>query len=502
METPLRLRMRHISKRFGGVVALDDVSFEAEPGEVHALLGENGAGKSTLIKILGGIHRADAGEIEIDGVHHDITQTSIALKSGISVIHQELALVPEMSVAENIFLGEEPTSGPFHAVDNRLMNRRAQKILDDHNMKISATDTVSSLTVAQQQLVEIARSLSKEARIIVMDEPSDTLSSHEVALLFAAVRELKARGVSVIYISHRIDELFEIADRVTVLRDAKYVGTKRLADTSRRELIHMMVGRDMTDLFARPEEAPGETLLEVRNVSLPPRVRESSFTLCRGEILGFFGLVGAGRTELMRAVFGIDKPESGEVYLRGTRLHRRYPGDSVSHKLAMVPEDRKSQGVILIQDVAFNVTLAKLDEIIRGIRVYHKRERSYVGRLIRELGIQTPSADQIVQNLSGGNQQKVALAKWLFTDPDVLILDEPTRGVDVGAKKEIYEIMKRLVSNGISIIMVSSEIPEILNMSTRVVTMYEGEITAVLRGQEITKQNVLHYATTHREAAV
>jgi ribose transport system ATP-binding protein/inositol transport system ATP-binding protein len=494
--------MRHISKRFGGVVALDDVSFEAEPGEVHALLGENGAGKSTLIKILGGIHRADAGEIEIDGVHHDITQTSIALKSGISVIHQELALVPEMSVAENIFLGEEPTSGPFHAVDNRLMNRRAQKILDDHNMKISATDTVSSLTVAQQQLVEIARSLSKEARIIVMDEPSDTLSSHEVALLFAAVRELKARGVSVIYISHRIDELFEIADRVTVLRDAKYVGTKRLADTSRRELIHMMVGRDMTDLFARPEEAPGETLLEVRNVSLPPRVRESSFTLCRGEILGFFGLVGAGRTELMRAVFGIDKPESGEVYLRGTRLHRRYPGDSVSHKLAMVPEDRKSQGVILIQDVAFNVTLAKLDEIIRGIRVYHKRERSYVGRLIRELGIQTPSADQIVQNLSGGNQQKVALAKWLFTDPDVLILDEPTRGVDVGAKKEIYEIMKRLVSNGISIIMVSSEIPEILNMSTRVVTMYEGEITAVLRGQEITKQNVLHYATTHREAAV
>jgi ribose transport system ATP-binding protein/inositol transport system ATP-binding protein len=464
--------MRHISKRFGGVVALDDVSFEAEPGEVHALLGENGAGKSTLIKILGGIHRADAGEIEIDGVHHDITQTSIALKSGISVIHQELALVPEMSVAENIFLGEEPTSGPFHAVDNRLMNRRAQKILDDHNMKISATDTVSSLTVAQQQLVEIARSLSKEARIIVMDEPSDTLSSHEVALLFAAVRELKARGVSVIYISHRIDELFEIADRVTVLRDAKYVGTKRLADTSRRELIHMMVGRDMTDLFARPEEAPGETLLEVRNVSLPPRVRESSFTLCRGEILGFFGLVGAGRTELMRAVFGIDKPESGEVYLRGTRLHRRYPGDSVSHKLAMVPEDRKSQGVILIQDVAFNVTLAKLDEIIRGIRVYHKRERSYVGRLIRELGIQTPSADQIVQNLSGGNQQKVALAKWLFTDPDVLILDEPTRGVDVGAKKEIYEIMKRLVSNGISIIMVSSEIPEILNMSTRVVTMY------------------------------
>lgn len=500
MAKTVLLEMKHVSKLFPGVKALDDVHLEVQAGEVHFLLGENGAGKSTLIKILGGIHQADAGEIYIDGAPQNIADVNIAHHVGISVIHQELALAPNMTVAENIFMGEEPISGFLRFVDYKLMNQQAQDILDQYNLPLSAEAPVAELTVAQQQMVEIARALSEQPRLIVMDEPTASLSDYEVRLLFAAIRELKQRGVGIIYISHRMDELFEIADRVTVLRDGQYVATKNVAETDRHELIRMMVGRELADMFAKPEQKQGDTLLEVRRISRGRKVRNCSFELKRGEILGFFGLVGAGRTELMRIVFGVDSPEAGEILYEGRPVKAGYPGDAIANKIAMVPEDRKGQGAILMQDIAFNVTIANLKGIIRGIRVNRQAEQQVVGGLIEKLRIRTPSAQQLVGNLSGGNQQKVVIAKWLATDPAVLILDEPTRGVDVGAKKEIYEIMKQLVDEGVSIIMVSSELPEIINMSNRVITMYEGAITGVLEGQAITKENILFHATKEGEA--
>lgn len=495
MERAVLLEMKHVNKLFPGVRALDDVHLEVQAGEVHALLGENGAGKSTLIKILGGIYQADAGEIYIEGMQQNIADVNIAHKIGISVLHQELALAPDMTVAENIFMGQEPISGFWRFVDYNLMNQKAQAILDRYKLPLQAEDVVANLTVAQQQLVEIARALSKESRLIVMDEPTATLTDYEVQLLFAAITELKNKGVGIIYISHRMDELFEIADRVTVLRDGQYIGTRHIKETSRHELIKMMVGRELTDMFARPEQKEGDILLEVKNVSRGKKVRNCSFELRRGEILGFFGLVGSGRTELMRLIFGVDRSESGQILYQGQAVNAKYPGDAIAHKIAMVPEDRKGQGAILGQDVTFNVTISSLEQIIRGIRVQYDKEKRLVGELIEKLSIKTPSEEQVVKNLSGGNQQKVVFAKWLTTQPEVLILDEPTRGVDVGAKKEIYEIMKQLVEEGVSIIMVSSELPEIINMSNRVITMFEGAITGVLVGEEITKENILIHAT-------
>ena len=499
MEKTVLLEMRHVSKLFPGVKALDDVHLEVRAGEVHFLLGENGAGKSTLIKILGGIHQADAGEIYIDGVPRNIADVNLAHQAGISLIHQELALAPNLTVAENIFMGEEPTSGFLRFVDYKLMNQKAQEILDQYHLPLSAEARVEELAVAQRQMVEIARALSEKPRLIVMDEPTASLSDYEVRLLFEAIRDLKRRGVGIIYISHRMDELFEIADRVTVLRDGKYVVTKNVSETNRPELIRLMVGRELAEMFAKPDQKEGHSLLEVRQVSRGKKVRNCSFALKRGEILGFFGLVGAGRTELMRIVFGLDQPEAGEILYDGRPVRARYPGDVIAHKIAMVPEDRKGQGAILMQDIAFNITIANLKGIIRGIRVDRRAEKRLVGGLIEKLRIRTPSAQQLVGNLSGGNQQKVVFAKWLATGPDVLILDEPTRGVDVGAKKEIYEIMKQLVDEGVSIIMISSELPEIINMSNRVITMYEGAITGLLEGEAITKENILLHATKEGE---
>lgn len=495
MNGSVLLEMKHVNKSFPGVKALDDMHIEVQAGEVHALLGENGAGKSTLIKILGGIYQADSGEIYLDGVQQDIADVNIAQRFGISVIHQELALAPDMTVAENIFMGVEPTSGWLRFVNYKAMNRQAQAILNRYDLPLRADEVVSSLTVAQQQMVEIARALACEARIIVMDEPTASLTDHEVRLLFRAIRDLKAQGVAIIYISHRMDELFEIADRITVLRDGQYVGTRLTKETSRQELIKMMVGRELSDMFARPDQKDGDVILDVRHVSHGHKVRDCSFSLKRGEILGFFGLIGSGRTELMRILFGVDLPDAGEIVYRGRAIKPRYPGDVIAQRIVMVPEDRKGQGVFLTQSVTFNATIASLAQIISGVRVDHRREKRIVSELVEKLRIKTPSEDQLVRNLSGGNQQKVVFAKWLTTQPDVLILDEPTRGIDVGAKKEIYEIMKQLVENGVSIVMVSSELPEIINMSNRVVTMFEGAITGVLVGDEITQENILTYAT-------
>lgn len=495
MENTVLVEMKHVNKLFPGVKALDDAYFSAHAGEVHFLLGENGAGKSTLIKVLGGIYQPDSGEIYIDGVRQNIQDVNIANKIGISVIHQELALAPDMTVAENIFMGAEPTVGAWPWVSYGRMNQKAREIFQRYGLPLHAEDRVGDLTIAQQQLVEIARALSKASRIIVMDEPTAALSEHEVQLLFEAIRELKKRGVAIIYISHRMDELFTIADRVTVMRDGQYVGTRKTAETDRNELIRMMVGRELSEMFAKPEQSEGAPILEVKAVTRDKVVRNCSFSLKQREILGFFGLVGSGRTELMRIVFGVDKPEAGEILYKGEKIKARYPGDVIQHNIAMVPEDRKGQGAILAQDVSFNTTIASLGQFIRGIRVNREKEKQIVAGLIEKLNIRTPSETQIVKNLSGGNQQKVVFAKWLTTQPELLILDEPTRGIDVGAKKEIYEIMKKLVEEGVSIIMVSSELPEIINMSNRVVTMYEGAITGVLVDEEITKENILTHAT-------
>ncbi|KRE69646.1 sugar ABC transporter ATP-binding protein [Paenibacillus sp. Soil750] len=490
------LQMKHISKSFPGVKALDRVNLEVHGGEVHALLGENGAGKSTLIKILGGILVPDEGEIIFDGNKVEIKDVSFSESIGISVIHQELCLAPNMTVAENIVLGREPSKGPLQLVNRKEIMRYGQKILDQFELDIDADEYVSHLTVAQQQMVEIAKALSKDNRIIVMDEPTSSLTEKEVVKLLDTIRGLRRKGVSVIYISHRMEELFAIADKVTVLRDGTYVATREMKDTSYQDLVHLMVGRELSEIYAKPIIQPGEKILEVRNLSSGTRVNNVSFSLYKGEILGFYGLVGSGRTELMRTIFGIDKSSSGDIYLNQKKIRIKNPKDAIQSGIGFVPEDRKEQGAILIQSISYNISLSVLDSMVKFFQVDKRKEETLVDKYIERLSIRTPSPEQQLMNLSGGNQQKVIIAKWLAMKPDILILDEPTRGIDVGAKKEIYSFMSILAQSGVSIIMVSSELPEIINMSTRVMTMYQGEISGELTMEsEITQENILIHAT-------
>lgn len=490
------LQMKHISKSFPGVKALDRVNLEVHVGEVHALLGENGAGKSTLIKILGGILVPDEGEIIFDGSKVEIKDVSFSESIGISVIHQELCLAPNMTVAENIVLGREPSKGPLQLVNRKEIIRYGQKILDQFELDIDAGEYVSHLTVAQQQMVEIAKALSKDNRIIVMDEPTSSLTEKEVVKLLDTIRGLRQKGVSVIYISHRMEELFAIADKVTVLRDGTYVATRGMKDTSYKDLVHLMVGRELSEIYAKPIMQPGEKIFEVRNLSSGTRVKNVSFSLYKGEILGFYGLVGSGRTELMRTIFGIDKSISGDIYLNQKKIRIRNPKDAIQSGIGFVPEDRKEQGAILIQSISYNISLSVLDSMVKFFQVDRRKEETLVDKYIERLSIRTPSPEQQLMNLSGGNQQKVIIAKWLAMKPDILILDEPTRGIDVGAKKEIYSFMSILAQSGVSIIMVSSELPEIINMSTRVITMYQGEISGELTMEsDITQENILIHAT-------
>ncbi|NOU90821.1 ATP-binding cassette domain-containing protein [Paenibacillus sp. LMG 31460] len=490
------LQMKHISKSFPGVKALDRVNLEVHVGEVHALLGENGAGKSTLIKILGGILVPDEGEIIFDGNKVEIKDVSFSESIGISVIHQELCLAPNMTVAENIVLGREPSKGPLQLVNRKEIIRYGQKILDQFELDIDAGEYVSNLTVAQQQMVEIAKALSKDNRIIVMDEPTSSLTEKEVIKLLETIRGLRLKGVSVIYISHRMEELFAIADKVTVLRDGTYVATRDMKDTSYQDLVRLMVGRELSEIYTKPVVQPGEKIFEVRNLSSGTRVKNVSFSLYKGEILGFYGLVGSGRTELMRTIFGIDKSISGDIYLNQKKIRIKNPKDAIQSGIGFVPEDRKEQGAILIQSISYNISLSVLDSMVKFFQVDRRKEETLVDKYIERLSIRTPSPEQQLMNLSGGNQQKVIIAKWLAMKPDILILDEPTRGIDVGAKKEIYSFMSILAQSGVSIIMVSSELPEIINMSTRVMTMYQGEISGELTMEsEITQENILIHAT-------
>ena len=492
MSDNIILRMKNISKRFPGVYALKNVNFELKRGEVHALLGENGAGKSTLIKVLGGIYHAEEGEIEIEGKNVSITSVQDAEENGIAIIHQELVLVPYMSVAENIYLGREAGSGIF--VDRSEMTKSAQKILDDLGMDIDARSLVKDLPIAKQQMVEITKAVSVNSKILVMDEPTSSISDKEVENLFKIMRDLTQKGVGIVYISHKMSELDEICDRVTVMRDGEYVGTKNVKETAKDELIAMMVGRTLTNYYVRDYGEPGEEILRVSGLSDGDKVKGVDFNVRKGEIVGFAGLVGAGRSETMQAIFGLAKEVTGEIYINGNKAEIHNPEEAIKYGLALVPESRKEQGLYLVQSVKYNTTIEVLKEFIGKFRVNDKRETEITQEYIDLMSTKTPSQAQKIGNLSGGNQQKVMIGRWLATKPKVLILDEPTRGIDVGAKSEIYAIMNNLVKTGVSIIMISSELPEIINMSDRVYVMAGGVVRGCINHEEISQENIMHLA--------
>lgn len=496
MSNETVLRMANIDKRFGGVHALDHVTFEVRKGEVHVLMGENGAGKSTLMKILDGLYEADEGEIYLDGEKVNIKSPVEAKALGVAMIHQELSMCANMTVAENIFRGEEPTN-KFGLVDFKTMNKNAQKILDDMGMALNARSQVRDLSIAEQQMVEIAGAVSRNAKVVIMDEPTSSLTEKEIKELFVIVNDLKAKDVGIIYISHRMNETFEIGDRITVLRDGGYVATCDVAGLTEDDIIEMMVGRSIGEVYAGERAEGGEVVLDVQHVS-NEKLKDCSFQLRKGEILGFSGLVGAGRTELMRAIFALDKIDSGEITLFGKKVHFKNPQQAIDAGIGMVPEDRRGCGLVLGHSVGTNLTITVLKKFIKGIRVDKKKENAIIDEYWQKLSIKTTGPQQICGDLSGGNQQKVVISKWLAAEPRILIMDEPTRGIDVGAKHEIYQLMRQLAKEGVSIIFVSSDLPEIINMSSRVVVMHEGEISAILDGatEEFTQQKIMRFATT------
>ena len=502
------LEMKGISKEFPGVKALQNVDFQLKAGEIHALLGENGAGKSTLIKVLGGIYIAEAGEILIDGRHVDINSVNAARDNGISIIHQELVQVPHMTVAENIFLGREPM-GKF-GVDNRTMIKESQKMLDRFDLGINAASEIYDLSIAQQQMVEIVKAISFNCRILVMDEPTSSISDREVSQLFDIMRNLAAQGVGIIYISHKMSELNEVCDRVTVLRDGTYVGTFVVAETTKDQLIAQMVGRELDQYYTRDHVKNTEVVLKCEHIDdgkkHHKRVSDVSFEVRKGEIVGFAGLVGAGRSETMQCLFGLTRGSTGTVTLNGEKLNIKTPVDAMKYGISLVPENRKVEGLYHIQSVSFNSTIEVLHEFINNLVVNTKREREITQEFIEKMHTKTPSHEQAVTNLSGSNQQKVMIGRWLATKPKILILDEPTRGVDVGAKAEIYEIMNELTKQGVSIIMISSELPEIINMADRVYVMYDGRITGCIDYEDVSQESIMKLATleadqTHSGAA-
>jgi len=491
------LEMKNVCKSFPGVKALQNVDFQLRSGEIHALLGENGAGKSTLIKVLGGIYIPEEGEIYIDGQKVDINGVNAARDNGISIIHQELVQVPHMTVAENIFLGRE-IMGSF-GVDTRKMVAESQKMLDRFDLGINAASEIYDLSIAQQQMVEIVKAISFNCKILVMDEPTSSISDREVEQLFDIMRNLARQGVGIIYISHKMSELNEVCDRVTVLRDGTYVGTRVVAETPRDELIAMMVGRELSNYYTRDHVKDTPVFFRCEHIDdgkkHHKRVNDVTFEVRQGEIVGFAGLVGAGRSETMQCIFGLTPGSKGTVTMDGKALNIKTPVDAMKQGISLVPENRKVEGLYHVQSVAFNSTIEVLHEFINKLMVNAKRETEITQEYIDKMHTKTPSHEQSVTNLSGGNQQKVMIGRWLATHPKLLILDEPTRGVDVGAKAEIYEIMNELTKQGVSIIMISSELPEIINMADRVYVMYDGRITGCIDYENVSQEAIMKLAT-------
>ena len=500
-QNPYILEMRNIFKSFGGVNALRDVSFQCRPGTVHALVGENGAGKSTLIKILAGALLPDSGEIIFKGQKHQSFSTRKALNSGISVIYQELALVSQMTVAENIFLGREPRKY-FGIVDKKRLKIEAKKLLKQLGFEVDMDMEVGGMTVAYQQMVEIAKALSKNADLIIMDEPSAILAGHELDKLFLIIESLKKRGVTIIYISHRLEEVFRIANEVTILKDGQLVGTKPIKDLSRGELVKMMVGRTLEEVFPVSLNQLGNPVLQVDEISTKTILNQVSFNLREGEILGVAGMVGSGRTELARAIFGADPLTSGTIKIKGQDVVFKNPADAIRSKISLVPEDRKNHGLFTKLSILNNITLPILSKISRWGFTDKKQENEIVERERQIHSIDMTSGNQEVQYLSGGNQQKVVLSKSLQTIPEVIIMDEPTRGVDVGAKFEIYQLIRQLNKDGIAILMISSELPEVLGLSDRILVMREGKIVAELTPNETNEEMIIEFATTNTQQSV
>lgn len=492
------LRIKNISKYFPGVKALDDVSFDVRKGDIHALVGENGAGKSTLIKILSGVYSADKGSFDFKGKEVNVNSPLEAQMLGMSVVHQELKLVETLTVAENIFLGRPPVNKNnkiVQLVNWRKLYKEAQQLLDQLNVKIDMNATVNKLSVAQQQIVEICKALSFNAELIIMDEPSATLTEKELDILFNILKMLKEKGVTIIYISHRLEEVFELADRVTVLRDGMHIKTADVKDVDRKALISSMVGRELENEYPKQAVEITDTLLEVKNLNRTGVLENINFQLKKGEILGIAGLVGAGRTELARTIFGADKKSSGEIYIRGKKVEINDVTDAIEKKIGLVPEDRKLHGLVLGMSVKQNTSLVGIDKILKNGIINDSLEKKLALDYIDKLRIVTPDEERVVKNLSGGNQQKVVLAKWLAVDSDILIFDEPTRGIDVGAKAEIYRLICNLASEGKGIIMISSELPELIGMCDRILVMHDGRITGEVDRDSFSQEIIMEYAT-------
>jgi inositol transport system ATP-binding protein len=494
-ETDILL-MENISKSFPGVKALSDVNLAVRRGTIHALMGENGAGKSTLMKILDGIYAPDSGQITFQGQPATIDTTHTALKLGISMIHQELSPIPYMTVAENIFLGREPL-GRFGLIDKRKLNANTKALLNRLEIKIDPTSLMKELSVANTQMVEIAKAISYDSSLIIMDEPTSAITEREVTHLFSMIRSLKAKGVTIIYITHKMDEVFQIADDITVLRDGRHVATVPATQTNKVRLITMMVGRELNELFPKEVAPIGEVVLSVRNLTRAGIVEDVSFDLRRGEILGIAGLMGAGRTTVIESIFGIHKINAGEILIKGKKTQINSPADAIKNGLALLTEDRKLTGIMGVLPVRDNMMIASLPNYEKSgfldgrlIETTYKQEKS-------RLDIKSPSMHQLIKLLSGGNQQKVLVSRWLLTSPDILILDEPTRGIDVGAKAEIHKLMSKLAQEGKAIIMISSELPEILGMSDRILVMHEGRVGGIFERKEATQESIMQAATGH-----
>lgn len=492
MEKTDVLIMKNITKSFPGVTALNNVTFSCLEGEVHALMGENGAGKSTLIKLLSGASNATSGEIFFNKKLFEASNPHEAQKLGIAIIYQELNLIPNLNAVENIFLGREILTKGI--INFPLMKKEAKKILDSLDTNISLNVKTSKLSVAQQQMIEIAKALSMNASLIVMDEPTASLTAHEIESLYKTIRALKSKGVTIIYITHHLDEIFEIADRVTVLKDGECVGTRDIKEMDNKTLIQMMVGRNLEEIYPSKSDRSEDKIMEIKGLTRNGVLENISLDIFKGEILGIAGLVGAGRTELARAIFGADKIDLGEIYINGKRTVIKKPIDAMKNGIGFVTEDRKGQGLVLRLSVKKNVTLPILQSLTRFGVIDKKKEKKLVLSFINSLKISTPGMSAKTLNLSGGNQQKVVLAKWLARECKIIILDEPTRGIDVGAKVEIYNLMRKLVNEGTAIIMISSELPEIIGMSDRIAVMREGKIVGVLSHEETSEEKILQYA--------
>ncbi|MGL6105874.1 ribose ABC transporter ATP-binding protein RbsA [Romboutsia sp.] len=496
MKTPI-LKMEHIVKEFPGVKALDGVNLELYEGKVMALMGENGAGKSTLMKILSGVYKKNSGKIYYRGIEEDIKGPKDAADKGIAIIHQELNLLKDLSIAENIFLGREPKKG--FRIDFDKLYADSDKLLKKLNVATSSKELVENLSVGEQQMVEIAKALSLDAKIIIMDEPTDALTDKECKSLFKVINELKSEGKAIVYISHRLREIFEVCEYLTVLRDGKYVGSETIANIDEDKMIEMMVGRKLTDQFPRLEVKKKEAVLKVENLS-NKYVEDISFEVKGGEILGISGLMGAGRTELAKTIYGHLRKNSGSIYINGKQINNKTSQDGLKNRIAYVSEDRKGEGLILDLSIKENMTISSLDRVSSIFKINKNKETKRVKEYIDRINIKTPSENQLIRNLSGGNQQKVAIAKALMTHPELLILDEPTRGVDVGAKKEIYDLINDFKSQGKAVIMISSEMPEILGLSDRILVLSQGRLTGEFDIKDASQEAILKCAVETKEA--